>query len=220
MDSSAALETFRGLVLRHRGRTGLTQREFAERVGVHRRSLQEWEAGVTYPTPDRLQALIAALLDSGGFTVGRESSEVRDVWAAAEREAPRMHTPFDQEWFARLLAERAGTIPAAPTSERREDCCEAPDVRGFVGRTQELAQLYRCVVEERRQVVTVLGMGGIGKTSLAAKLGQDCFQHGQQASDPLSPYCQVPHRLELLPTSRVGGMAQPSRPGLFGRGPA
>src|SRR5579859_1470204 len=64
MDSAAALETFRGLVLRHRGRTGLTQREFAERVGVHRRSLQEWEAGVTYPTPERLQAFIAALLDA------------------------------------------------------------------------------------------------------------------------------------------------------------
>jgi WD40 repeat protein/transcriptional regulator with XRE-family HTH domain len=173
MDSSAALETFRGLVLRHRGRTGLTQREFAERVGVHRRSLQEWEAGVTYPTPDRLQALIATLLDAGGLTVGRESSEVRDVWAAAEREAPRMHTPFDEEWFARLLSLRAGAVSSARTSERREDWGEAPDVRGFVGRIQELAQLYRCVVEERRRLVLVLGMGGIGKTSLAAKLVQD-----------------------------------------------
>ncbi len=159
--------------MRHRGRTGLTQREFAERVGVHRRSLQEWEAGVTYPTPERLQAFIAALLDAGGLTVGRESSEVRDVWAAAEREAPRMHTPFDEEWFARLLAERARATPPVPTSERREDWGEAPVVRGFVGRIRELTQLYRCVIEERRQLVTVVGMGGVGKTSLAAKLVQD-----------------------------------------------
>src|SRR5260370_41358106 len=106
MDSSAALEAFRGLVLRPRGRTWLTQREFAERVGVHRRSLQEGEAGVTYPTPERLQAFIAALLDAGGLTVGRESSEGCDVWAAAGREASRMHTPFDEEWFASLFADR------------------------------------------------------------------------------------------------------------------
>jgi DNA-binding transcriptional regulator YiaG len=40
-------ENFQGLVLRYRGRTGLTQRQLAERLGVHTRSVQAWESGVT-----------------------------------------------------------------------------------------------------------------------------------------------------------------------------
>src|SRR5262249_48270222 len=40
-----ATESFRGLLLRHRGRTGLTQRELATRVGASRRAVQDWEAG-------------------------------------------------------------------------------------------------------------------------------------------------------------------------------
>jgi helix-turn-helix protein len=31
------------LLLRHRGRSGLTQCELADRLGIHRRSVQEWE---------------------------------------------------------------------------------------------------------------------------------------------------------------------------------
>jgi DNA-binding XRE family transcriptional regulator len=39
-------EPFRSLVLRCRGRTGLTQRELAARVGASRRTIQDWELGV------------------------------------------------------------------------------------------------------------------------------------------------------------------------------
>jgi len=70
------LESFHGLLLRHRGRTGLTQRALAERVGVSVRSLQMWEAGVNYPGVQLLQSLIAALYDAGGLTAGRETAEV------------------------------------------------------------------------------------------------------------------------------------------------
>ena len=42
-------ESFRGLVLQLRGRTGLTQRELAARVGVSVASIQGWEAGGKYP---------------------------------------------------------------------------------------------------------------------------------------------------------------------------
>jgi len=103
--TSRAPESFRSLLLRHRGRTGLIQRDLAARAGVSLRSVQDWEAGVTLPRAERLQGLVRALLEAGGFTPGQESSEARELWTAAAREAPRMHSPFDEEWFAGLLAD-------------------------------------------------------------------------------------------------------------------
>ena len=85
----------------------MTQRDVARRVGVSRRTLQDWERGLAYPIPERLESLITVLLDAGGLTVGREAAQARALWTAALREAPRMHPPFDDEWFANLLAARA-----------------------------------------------------------------------------------------------------------------
>ena len=101
-----AAESFQGLLLRYRGRSGLTQRELAARVGVSMRTVENWEAGVNYPSAQPLQALITALLEAGGLNVGRELDEVRQLWAAVVRDAPRMRTPFDEAWLAEFLAER------------------------------------------------------------------------------------------------------------------
>ena len=58
------------LTLRSRGQ--LTQATLADRIGVHRRSVQKWESGETYPTADNLRTLIAVLLPLGAFTPGQE----------------------------------------------------------------------------------------------------------------------------------------------------
>jgi WD40 repeat protein/transcriptional regulator with XRE-family HTH domain len=177
-------ESFRGLLLRHRGRTGLTQRELAARVGVSIRTLQDWEAGVSYPGAERLQALIAALLSSGGLTEGRAAVEAQELWSTALREAPRLHTPFDPDWFGELLAGRTGsagpeTSPVQraaedrSVSQPRHDWGDAPDLAGFLGRMHELETLKRWVMDDHCRLVAVLGMGGIGKTMLAARLAQD-----------------------------------------------
>lgn len=104
-------ESFAGLLLRHRGRTGLTQRDVAARMGTSERSVQDWEAGVYYPGAQNLKALIAVLLEAGGLTVGREMVEGKGLWAAALREAPRMHTPFDELWLRlQLVAIKRGRL--------------------------------------------------------------------------------------------------------------
>ncbi|MBD2435918.1 NB-ARC domain-containing protein [Nostoc sp. FACHB-110] len=59
-----------------------------------------------------------------------------------------------------------------PKYPKRIDWGEMVDVSVFYGRTNELALLEQWLCQERRRVIAILGMGGIGKTSLAAKLAQ------------------------------------------------
>jgi transcriptional regulator with XRE-family HTH domain len=106
------------LLIRYRGRTELTQRELAVRPHISPGAIQHWEAGLGYPTAGRLQGLIQALLEAGSLTAGREPAEARALWAAAQFESPRMHTPFDEAWFAGLLIGHA-TPPRQPSRDAR-----------------------------------------------------------------------------------------------------
>ncbi|MGV0103220.1 NB-ARC domain-containing protein [Nostoc sp. DSM 114167] len=49
---------------------------------------------------------------------------------------------------------------------------EAIDVSQFYGRTTELETLSQWIVRDRARVVTLLGMGGMGKTALSVKLAE------------------------------------------------
>ena len=52
------------------------------------------------------------------------------------------------------------------------DWGEVVDVSSFYGRSSELATLEQWIQIENSRLLAILGMGGVGKTALAAKLGQ------------------------------------------------
>ncbi|WP_017716775.1 NB-ARC domain-containing protein [Kamptonema formosum] len=59
-----------------------------------------------------------------------------------------------------------------PSARRGQDWDGAPDASVFYGRTGELGNLEQWIVRERCRLVAIWGMGGIGKTALAARMAQ------------------------------------------------
>src|SRR5947209_4150178 len=158
----------------------LTQSGVAEHLGVSRKAVGEWEAGLNYPQAAHLKAFIALAAEKQAFPPGREEEEIRALWQAARRKMP-----LDEAWLAALLP-RAEIPPvsqlAVETSETTSvlapparggphvDWADALTVTTFYGRDWELNLLTSWIVEERCRVVSVLGQGGIGKSVLATRV--------------------------------------------------
>ncbi len=173
---------FGQMMLTLRTNIGLTQAGLAERLGVSRRAVAEWEAGSSYPKAERLKVLIALGVQASAFAAGREAEEIRALWKAAHQKLL-----LDEQWLQGLLGKQRPPLTLVapqsveqnrvgeqtttqPTPGRRVDWGEALAVPSFYDREEEVASLSQWVVQERCRVVSVLGIGGIGKSALAVSL--------------------------------------------------
>src|SRR6266516_940349 len=175
---------FGQLMLSLRMRISLTQAGLAERLHVQRRAVAGWEAGSSYPKADHLKELMTLAVQQQAFAAGCEEEESRALWKAAHQKVL-----LDEAWLAALLALPApvplspphGTPAAQAAAEqaasRRVNLVEALDVSHFAGREVEVAELTQWILQERCRLVTLLGMGGIGKSMLASLLGQRLAPH-------------------------------------------
>ena len=139
---------FGQLMLTLRTTLGLTQAGLAEVLGISRRAVAQWEAGLSYPKAERLKQLITLGVQQHAFPAGREEEEIRALWRAA-----RQKVLLDEAWLhdlvappvpvqlfpqAEALVAHAGSEPAAFP---RVDWVGALDVSHFAGREVEVAEV-------------------------------------------------------------------------------
>jgi transcriptional regulator with XRE-family HTH domain len=176
---------------------GLTQTGLAELLSVSRRTVAEWEAGKRYPRVEHLKCLIDLGVRQQAFSAGQESEQIRMLWKAAH---PKIL--LNEQWLSVLLGQQYVALPVEsglwhvkevtmrkqamqrPVAGQRVDWGDALAIPTFYGREQELAVLTQWVVQEGCRVVSILGMGGIGKSVLAVRVMHQVAEDGEK----LNPY--------------------------------
>src|SRR5215467_15656755 len=78
---------------------GLTQAGLGERLGVSRRSVAEWEGGLSYPKAEHLKQLIELGVRASAFPADREEEEIRALWRASHQKVL-----LDEAWLHDLVA--------------------------------------------------------------------------------------------------------------------
>ena len=162
---------FGQIMLTVRTQIRLTQARLAEALGVSRKAVIDWEGGISYPHAEHLKRFVALAIQHQAFPAGYVAEEVRAIWAGAHQKVL-----LDETWLTTLLSSMEAPPSFEPAKETavalssQADWNNAPAVRTFYGRGREVELLTGWVMGERCRVVSVLGLGGIGKSALTVSL--------------------------------------------------
>lgn len=135
----------------------------------------------------RLEDFMEVLEDNRAATQGAEDWHFTlNLWYRRQEMEANLRQ-FEVEWEERRplkskLATKdesqadeanVGVLPPGELPQKsRQDWGEALDVSTFYGREEELAQLREWIIRDQCRLITLVGMGGIGKTALSVKLGE------------------------------------------------
>lgn len=167
-----------------RERHNWSQADVAEKLGVDVKTVNRWEKGSRKPLPyyrQKLCQLFNKSAEEFGLleTINHEPANPSPLAAAYPQisdflESVSLSTSFPSE---RHHINDTG-LPA--NHSLHADWGEAPHVGRFYGRTRELDKLKKWIIDDCCRIVAVLGMGGVGKTTLTEELVeqiQDKFKY-------------------------------------------
>ncbi|WP_420628003.1 NB-ARC domain-containing protein [Candidatus Leptofilum sp.] len=167
METTASLAI---LLRQYMDEVGWSERQLAERANIPRGTIRNWLRGVV-KKPRNWRDLIQT-----AAAMRLEISQVNQLLASAN------HPPFvdlwhqtqsesDKKWLRPWMTKLQEQQTRAPFQV-------IPDIPYFVGRERELAALRAKLRQESHTTLYVLhGMGGVGKTTLAARLAYECRHH-------------------------------------------
>ncbi|WP_242045751.1 MULTISPECIES: NB-ARC domain-containing protein [unclassified Calothrix] len=121
------------------------------------------KAGVDLRTLTRYFSAFNLTLEPGDYRQPLYSKSLESDQPTIKENAQLFYP--DKLYKTRVIAE-------SPHIETIVNLGMAPDVSKFCGRTTELAILQKWILEERSRLIALVGMGGIGKSALAAKVSQ------------------------------------------------
>lgn len=129
-------------------------------------SLHEWENNNNSDKPYTIESLIEVTqLDPGTISkvLRREVAVDRRT---LERFFQGLNLKLEKHDYSKLVL-------TTNNQQNRYFCSEVPDVSVFYGRTEELNILQKWIITDCCRLITLVGIGGIGKTSLSAKVIQN-----------------------------------------------
>ncbi|GHH85693.1 hypothetical protein GCM10018793_54700 [Streptomyces sulfonofaciens] len=195
MDDEQTLRSFSQLLRTHRQRAGLTQQHLADLATVSVRAVRNLERGtVRAPRLETVRLLAAGL--------GLRAAE-RAVLIEAASNGPRHRA-------------------AAPARYRLDPSPLWATTGAVVGREAEIATLVELLGLPGQRLVTVVGVGGVGKTRVAAEAVSRCARAQDLPARWLTqaePDRDVPEAGAVPPGRAAPAGATPPRPGADAFGP-
>lgn len=143
--------------------------------------------GLTHAEQERLKGLLCGYspaeiaqklhLSPGGLQVAI-TDLYRYTEALTQRPAHTLRNWRDVAEWLEAAGYKKSQNPPLPSllPPRKQDWESAPDISNFYDRTKELITLKQWIVQDRCRLVAILGMGGIGKTTLSVKLAKELTQ--------------------------------------------
>lgn len=128
-------------------RRGWSQEKLAEKINSNAKTVARWEKGLHVPLPELQQQLAQA------FNIS-----IEEMGLLAIEQKITVFPPGKSD----------------PSRQCYEDWEDAPYVPHIYGREQEVASVKHWIEKNGCQIISVLGMGGVGKTTLAVELATRC----------------------------------------------